>query len=186
MTVRAVLTEYGQPVDHRASVTSELRRPDGTMTLVTLTEGEPGVFEGVVSAVQSGVYHFRVLATGITWRGAPFTREKLLTGVAYPGGNAPFPTGGRPGDCGQSLCHLLKCLIASGALRSFLEAHGLNEKVVLANLARCCDQPPTKEELARREGTLPMPASDLASVVAELEAKGLLAKLLDALGGSTS
>ena len=84
------------------------------------------------------------------------------------------------------MCHLLKCLIASGALRSFLEAHGLNEKVVLANLARCCDQPPTKEELARREGTLPMPASDLASVVAELEAKGLLAKLLDALGGSTS
>jgi hypothetical protein len=38
-----------------------------------------------------GVYRFRLVASGITMRGAPFTREQLVSGAVVPGGDQPFP-----------------------------------------------------------------------------------------------
>jgi hypothetical protein len=154
--IRAVLTEYGIPVDHRASVIAEVERPDGTLATLAMAEGEAGVFDADIVAALSGVYRFRVLAHGATLRGEPFTREQLLTGVAIPDGDALPPTT-KPGSdsCGH-LCELFKCLIGNEALAPLL--HRLN--VNPAGIYRClegwcqrCEAGPTPEELARREGT---------------------------------
>src|SRR5262249_54520642 len=90
MILRAVLSEYGQPVDHRATVRTELSLPDGTMTTLPLAEGAPGVFEVAATAVIAGVYRFRVLAYGFTLRRTPFACEQTLTGAAFPGGDNPL------------------------------------------------------------------------------------------------
>lgn len=105
MTLRVGLTEYGQPVDHRASVSAELRRPDNTTATLSLTEVEPGTFETSLIASLAGVYRFRALASGATMRGLLFTREQTLTGAVFPGGDTPPPTttGGGSQGAGSDL-----------------------------------------------------------------------------------
>ncbi|MEI4801287.1 tyrosinase family protein [Bacillus sp. FJAT-51639] len=104
--LRAILTEYGLPVNNRSDVKVELIRPDQTKTTLTMTETEPGIFEISLLAAMPGVYQFRVLAVGSTMRGRPFTREQLLTGAVWKGGDSPLPssdtnptsTGNNPGN----------------------------------------------------------------------------------------
>lgn len=113
LRVRGILTEYGIPVDGRATVRAELTRPDGTQAILPLPEVEPGVFETVEIAHQTGVYHFRVLAAGHTLRDCPFTREQLVTGFTYRGGDDPTVPGdgggGRPDH--EDWCRLLECVL---------------------------------------------------------------------------
>jgi hypothetical protein len=109
MTLRVNLTEYDQPVDHRASVSTELRRPDGTTAVLSLGEVEAGIFETSVVATMAGVYRFRVIAAGVTMRSLSFTREQMLTGAVFQGGDQPLPTttgGGRDGRVfdGKNCC----------------------------------------------------------------------------------
>src|SRR5262249_17610781 len=59
--LRASLTEYGQPVDHRASVSAELRRPDNSTATLLLMEVDPGTFETSLIATMAGIYHFPLL-----------------------------------------------------------------------------------------------------------------------------
>ena len=59
LRVRGVLTEYGLPIDGRATLRAEMTRPDGTAATLSMPEIEPGVFEAVEIAHQSGVYRFR-------------------------------------------------------------------------------------------------------------------------------
>jgi hypothetical protein len=116
MTLRVGLTEYGQPIDHRASVSTELRRPDGTTTTLSLVEVEAGTFETSLVATMAGVYHFRALASGGTMRGLAFTREQTLTGAVFQGGDQPLPTsttGPRGGGLidGKNCCTRLTWLL---------------------------------------------------------------------------
>ncbi|MCB2071013.1 MAG: tyrosinase, partial [Ottowia sp.] len=73
LTVRATLTEYGLPVENRAAVALQLTRPDGSAALVNIAEIEPGIYEASTAAAQPGIHRFRVLASGRTLRGRPFT-----------------------------------------------------------------------------------------------------------------
>src|SRR5262249_41907744 len=66
LTLRAGLSEYGIPVDHRASVIAEVERPDNSLTTIALAEVEAGTFEGTTLAGIQGVYRFRLLASGVT------------------------------------------------------------------------------------------------------------------------
>lgn len=156
MTIRATLTEYGIPVDHRATVRAELQRPDGTQTTLFLVEGEPGVFQASTVAPIQGVYRFHVVASGGTMRGLPFTREQLLSGAVVPGGNNPFPTSG-PSTRGQdeALCQLLQCLLRPEAFGRLLVEHHVDPN----SLQKCVESwcavrlaPPSEEELRQREG----------------------------------
>ena len=146
MTLRAVLTEYGIPVDQRANVRAELKRPDGTTAVLNLVEVEPGVFETELTASLSGVYQFRVLANGTTLRGLPFTREHLVTGAVWQGGDQPLPTD--PADPGQKeeLCWLLYCLLDEETVRPELRKHlreiGLEVEAVRQCLERYCRERP--------------------------------------------
>lgn len=115
--LRATLTEYSVPVDHRATVWAEILAPDGATFTVSLPEGAAGQFAGSFPATLPGVYAVRVRATGLTFREQPFTREQTLTAVAYYGGDRdPSQTQ----DIQQivdwlkrrdaRLCRLLECL----------------------------------------------------------------------------
>ncbi|HYN28617.1 MAG TPA: M64 family metallopeptidase [Dermatophilaceae bacterium] len=136
LRVRAVLTEYGLPVDGRATVTADLTRPDGTAAHLAMPEVEPGVFEVLETAHQAGVHHFRVLAGGTTLRGYPFTREDLLTGFAYHGGDDPS----RPGSAGdggglEQWCRLFRCVLGAVTPQTY-DRLGIDP----ARLRHCVDQ----------------------------------------------
>jgi hypothetical protein len=138
LTVRATPTEYGIPIEgSRISIKAELTRPDNTQAVITLAEIEPGVFEGTTLATLSGVYRFRVVGHGTTMRGRAFTREQLLTGAVWKGGDNPPPTSqGDPTVDHERLCRLLACLlgkVVTPELQRKLHALGLD----LATLRKC-------------------------------------------------
>lgn len=156
MTVRAALTEYGIPVERRAGMRAELQRPDGSSAVLSMTEVEPGIFQTAETASMQGVYRFRLVASGMTMRGAPFTREQLVSGAVVPGGDQPFPKTD-PRDIGgdEALCQLLHCLLRPEALGRWLS----NQNIDPAVLEKCIEQwcasgnaVPSEEELRRREG----------------------------------
>ncbi|HVZ33073.1 MAG TPA: hypothetical protein VG963_11640, partial [Polyangiaceae bacterium] len=135
LTVRARLDEYGVPVDSRASVRTELTWPDGTKTVHALSEVQPGVFQVSVVTSQAGVYRFHVLAVGVTMRGAPFTREQLLTGAVFSGGDQPLPTGAG----GTSpWCCLLERLLQEDSVVALMRHFKLDPVSILRRLAGCC------------------------------------------------
>lgn len=157
-TVRASLSEYGIPVEHRASMRAELERPDHSAATLSLAEVEPGIFETSTVAVISGVYRFRLLAYGATLRGHPFTREQLLSAAVVPGGDNPPPTSD-PSTQGRDkqFCDLLMCLLKPEALGRFLSEHQIDPNRVRACVEQWCKErlgPPSEAELREREGTV--------------------------------
>lgn len=155
MTVRVLLSEYGVPVSHRATVRAEVEAPDGSSTTIAIPEAAPGTFEGSLTATQTGVYRFRVVANGSTWRGLPFTREQSVTGTAFPHGDSPYPTSGPdPNEGAREFCELVECVIKG--LGPLLEQNRVNPSAILECIKAYCNKrlaPPTPEELALREGT---------------------------------
>lgn len=110
--VRALLTEYDQPLETHPQVRLDVTRPDGTPAAYWMVELDPGEFELALTGSQAGVYRFHVLADGFSSRGRPFSREHLLSAVIgreppEPGG----PSSGQPGGPDRDLvCRLLECL----------------------------------------------------------------------------
>lgn len=138
LTLRAVLTEYDLPLQARATVYADMERPDGTKALLALPETEPGVFEISTMASLSGVYHFRVRAAGTTLRSRPFTREQIVTGAVWRGGDDPLPKDDRnPKD--EFLCQILRCLLGREVLSVEFEREMLKRGINLAALRKCLD-----------------------------------------------
>ncbi len=125
LTVRAILTEYGLPIpSSRATVRAEFERPDGTSGVLAMLEEQPdtGIYTVSMTAPLSGVYPFRVLANGKTLRGRDFTREHLLTGAVWKGGDNPPPTGkDDPNEEKERLCRLLSCLFSGKVIQPEFE-----------------------------------------------------------------
>ena len=142
-TLRADLKEYGIPVENRSAVRAKLERPDRSKTTITLSEVEPGVFETTIPAALSGVYHFRLLASGVTLRGQPFTREHLVTGAVWRGGDQPIPAPTEDDDQDRvEFCKLLECLLSDKTIRpelqKKLEAWGLDINAIRQCVTRYC------------------------------------------------
>lgn len=117
MFLKATLTEYNLPVERRASVNAQLEYPDHTRTVLPLAETHPGVFETSLAADQAGIYRFRVLAEGGTYRGAPFTREEILTAATVnelrqpPGQDGGSPVGGDVGGVFEKCCRRMGAFV---------------------------------------------------------------------------
>ncbi|MGB2713656.1 MAG: tyrosinase family protein [Vicinamibacterales bacterium] len=127
ITVRAVLTEYGVPVAARAICRAELTRPDNSQAVLAMSEVQPGVFEGAVQAMASGIYRFRPLAEGQTLRARPFTREQTLTGAVWRGGDDDPPTSkDDPNIDRDRFCRLIACLLGNKGLLENLRRQGIN------------------------------------------------------------
>ena len=157
LAISATLTEYGLPVSHRARVGAVVEQPDGSRMAHTMSEVEPGRFLATATASVPGVYRVRVLASGVTMRGLPFTREHLLSATAIPGGNSSPPTSGpSTGRRDEDLCRLMECLLGPNSLGRILQKNDVDPKVVLRCVKNYCKARlagPTEEELADREGT---------------------------------
>lgn len=157
LTLRASLSEYGIPVDHRAGVWTELIRPDNSLATLPLIETEPGRFEASLPAAIEGVYRFRLMASGVTMRGVPFTREQMLSGAVVAGADNPPPLL-IPSNQGQDeeLCRLFECLLEPRALGTFLAEHKIDPNAVRSCVERWCKErlaPPSTQTLQQREGT---------------------------------
>lgn len=122
LLLRAVLTEYGVPVDHRAAVQVLVKDPGGVKRTVGLTETAPGIFECTVPTSIAGCYELRVMATGRTLRNRAFTREAVRTGAVWIGGEQPPPSSTGQGQVGEVIRDLLCC--------------GLSERVIRPELRR--------------------------------------------------
>jgi len=96
LRLRATLNEIGLPVEKRAIMRAEVKRPDGTQITVPMAETESGVFEATTPAPLSGVYPVRFRAFGKTLRGTVFTREQVRTGMTWRGGDDKPPQGQPP------------------------------------------------------------------------------------------
>jgi hypothetical protein len=173
LSIRAGLSEYGVPVDHRAILRATIERPDATQTTVQLAETDPGVFEADAPAALPGVYRISLLAKGVTMRGLPFTREQSLTAATVLGGNGPFPTTDpSQGRGARLLCELIECFLEPGVLGRLLEEKQVNPKLLMACLEHWCREAQgglTDEEARQREGTAstPAPAGELPSGLAQ-------------------
>ncbi|HEY0462635.1 MAG TPA: S8 family serine peptidase, partial [Polyangiaceae bacterium] len=145
LTLRGILTEYGIPIGAaRANVRAELTRPDGTKSVVALSEtADAGTYEAALTATLAGIYQFRMLANGSTLRGRLFTREHLLTGATWKGGDTPPPQTGDPShpvdthDTLPVVCRLLACLLNRRVLTPELEKKLLNAGFDLQALKAC-------------------------------------------------
>ncbi len=138
MTLRTVLSEYDLPVDHRATVQAMLERPDRTTAALTLAEIEPGVFETTLTASLPGIYRLHLRADGRTLRGRIFTREQLVTGLAWRGGDQPPPTRqDSPGMPDEKWCKLLQCLLGHGVISAELEQELKRRGINIQRLRRC-------------------------------------------------
>jgi murein tripeptide amidase MpaA len=143
--LRAVLTEIDLPVDHRARVRADVRRPDGSGTVFPLLETEPGVFEGTTPAPLAGIYPVRFRAAGETLRGFRFTREQTRTGIAWRGGNRP-PPGTRPTSSSDCCCDFFRCLLSDPQTQRWLEEQRLDARHIEECLARACRKGETNEQ----------------------------------------
>lgn len=142
--IKAVLTEYGQPLPTHPSVIAILSPPNGPDIVLNLDETSLGEYEVSTAANHSGIYRFRVVATGLSRRGKEFTREQLLTAVVgqptrNPDGEPENPRGGS--DC---LCHILRCLLSERALtpefRKRLLEYGINIEYLKNCVDECCGE----------------------------------------------
>lgn len=141
MTLRGTLSEYGVPVAGRASVTAEVEAAGGAKNLLSFTEVSPGLHEAQTTLDQSGITRFRVMASGQTFRGTPFTREQTVTGAVWQGGNRTPPSSGSGEHVANGqfdLCCLLKCFVQSDGGKRILERIEIDPKEIENCLEVCC------------------------------------------------
>jgi hypothetical protein len=136
--LRAGLTEYDLPVEKRAAVRAAVEYPDHRQGVLSLTETEAGVFEASMPANLAGIYRFRVMAEGSTYRGVPFTREQLLTGAVFHEIRQP---GGRPPSAGgkDDLCRLLTCLLSEKTLSKAVEKRLKELGISVESIRHCVE-----------------------------------------------
>lgn len=127
VTLRTVLTEYGAPVLPGGACVAEVTAPDGSTGLVGFVEGAAGEFEASFVAALDGVYTMRILGSGWTRRGRPFTREQTRTAAVWLGGDREPPDPNRgSGDGREDLCDLVTCLLKNRGVRRLLERNEID------------------------------------------------------------
>lgn len=142
LRLRVALTEYGLPVEGRATVTALLTMPDGTKQSLDLAENDPGIFEGSVTAWLTGVFEFLIHGEGTSIRGTRFTREQILTGMVWTEVGVPQDPSGAGHSC-NCLCQTIRCLLKEPRVTSVVEEklqrEGIDVRLIRAALKRCCE-----------------------------------------------
>jgi len=131
--LRASLKEYNLPVEKRATVQAQLEYPDHSHGMISLAETQPGIFEASMVANMPGIYRFNVIANGVTYKGAGFTREQLLNAAIFRAQDVPPPSIGPDRTGNERLCQLLECLLKDPSVQKFFKKQGLD----LDSIAKC-------------------------------------------------
>lgn len=137
-TLRAKLKEYDLPVEKRAAVNAHFEYPDHTHGVLPLAEIQPGVFEATMVANMPGIYRFTTEAKGVTYRGAPFTREQILNAAVFRG-IADIPGQPIDGVTKADICHLLSCLLGDKTLTREFEESLKKQGISLAGIRKCME-----------------------------------------------
>ena len=145
LAVHCQLTEYGAPFSGSATARAELVRPNGSVTTLQLDQvpGEPGSFETSMVAGQTGVYRFRIRASGRTSDELPFTREQIRTAATWHSAGQPDPSSNGPGsDLAVDWCSLLACFLDRGGIaggaRERLHEYGIDLDLLRRCLRETC------------------------------------------------
>jgi hypothetical protein len=141
LTVTATLTQSSLPIEGTATLSAELTRPDGSTATMAMAQVEAGRWQLQYPATQPGVYRFRVMAMGRTVRGQRFTREQVVTGAVWRGGDTPQDDPSTHPEH-DPLVELLCCVFREGvidheALRR-LDRWGIDTKRLLACIEKLC------------------------------------------------
>jgi hypothetical protein len=111
----AGLSAAGIPFTAGSHVRADITKPGGAALTLTL-QPQGDEFVGKFIATAPGEYQIRVMASGRTDRGLPFTRERTLSAGVWRGGDTP-PRGG-PDDIGSIIddgrrrwCAFLRCVL---------------------------------------------------------------------------
>ena len=128
----------------------EVTPATGSAITVAMPEGDDSQFTAQFATTRSGVYRFRIRARGTTLSGEPFTRERILTGAVWRGGDHASD----PGSNGQiivdylrerdaRLCEMLSCFFQrdgtlSAELEQRLRALGIDLDYARKCLAEFC------------------------------------------------
>jgi hypothetical protein len=189
LTLRATVREYDRLPVEDATVEATVTRPDGTSSTVTLGEVESGTFETELVAAASGTYRFDVRARGRSLRGTPFTRERLLTGAVWHGGDDPFPTGTDDPRAGLLLCDLARCLTRE-AFAEALERLEVDPEVVLNCVERYCRELESLGEVEggvgdrpRRPRPRPRPTVDVEELLARPTVRNAIRDIAETMAG---
>jgi Common central domain of tyrosinase/von Willebrand factor type A domain len=140
LNLRATLTEAEIPFAGTASVHVELEAPDGSTSIVALTQTAPDVFQASANAPLPGIYPARFRASGTTRTGMAFTRDVLRTGAVWRGGDEPPPSDATdPHGRDKDLCRLISCLEKNAGIGRLLEEHGIDAKKAFRCVQRFCE-----------------------------------------------
>ena len=137
-TLTATLTDFGIPLGSSARVSARVDGPDGSVSILTLTEHQPGRYVAQVPTEAPGVHRILVSARGQTLRGEPFTREQLRTLGVWAAGDDRPPTSPEPGTTRPGLCELLKCLLSGRSLEKAAKRAGIDLGEIRACLDKTC------------------------------------------------
>lgn len=136
-TLRARLKEYNLPMEKRAEVKAHIEYPDHTNGVLLLAEVQPGMFEASMIASMPGVYRFVMEATGVTYRGVPFTREQILNAAVFHAPDTGGPSTG--GITKGEVCGLLSCLLNEKNLTRIFEESLKKQGVNIAGIRKCVE-----------------------------------------------
>ena len=176
--LNVLLTQFGIPLTKNASVYTILKMPNGIEKTLNLQKYGEGEYQLSLTAEYSGVYQFRIIANGISFRGRDFTREQVRTGTVWQGGNRPVPESGIGRNEAEDrkrekeeLCNLLVCLLSENNLsREFKERmlrNGINVDGILDCLKKYC-QDGQKLNLASRLSNLKIQYATLLDTYNEI------------------
>ncbi|MBL4730223.1 MAG: S8 family serine peptidase [Sulfurimonas sp.] len=145
--LRVVLSEYGVSIRKSASVKAELTYPDNSSSTIYFNKIEQGIYEADCIADLSGVYKFRIMADGNTYRQNRYTREQVLTGTIYRGGDKTPPSSKDTphNSTEENFCKLISCLDKNmnKKLHERLKSYGIN----LEGLKKCFCKKSKKKKL---------------------------------------
>jgi hypothetical protein len=161
LTLTAMLSQSSLPFEGTATMIAELTRPDGSEVTRTMTAQPEARWTLTIPTTESGVYRARVIAQGRTPRDQRFTREQIVTGQVWIGGDNPGnqgpggrgdpaqPTDPGRGGGGDVVGELLCCLLKGGALSEEalrnLRRFGVDVDHLHKCLASVCPDPRTPQ-----------------------------------------